>query len=145
MPRGNEPEDYVPVPRSFKLLEELERGEKGHVPDGVSWGLTQSDDITLSNWSCTIFAPHSTSFENRIYSLTVKCGTGYPEEHPTIQFLTKINLPCVDSKGNISPKWSFWKSWSPTFSIEKALIAIKKEMENGSNRRLPQPAEGEMY
>lgn len=44
----------VKVPRSFKLLDELERGQKGSVSEWVSFGLERADDITLSNWSCTI-------------------------------------------------------------------------------------------
>ena len=36
------------------LLEELERTEKGLTDMSVSYGLVHSDDITLSEWQCTI-------------------------------------------------------------------------------------------
>ncbi|KAI4120234.1 MAG: hypothetical protein LQ341_007570, partial [Variospora aurantia] len=41
--------------------------------------------------------------ENRIYSLNIHCGDEYPDVPPTVQFISKINLPCVDQKtGKVS-------------------------------------------
>lgn len=47
----------APVPRNFKLLDELEKGEKGQNSDGVTVGLAIHDDITLTHWNGTIFGP----------------------------------------------------------------------------------------
>lgn len=69
--------DEVKVPRSFRLLDELERGQKGQATDGVSWGLDQHDDITLSTWACTIFGPPNVSFMWRIWTfglVNFPCG-----------------------------------------------------------------------
>jgi len=36
--------------------------------------------------------------ENRIYSVNIHCGDSYPDLPPTIQFVSRVNLPCVDQK-----------------------------------------------
>merc|ERR1711934_777973 len=65
----------VVIPRNFKLLEELENGEKGSIGDGqVSYGLTDPEDISLSNWQGTIIGPAHSAFDSRIISLTLYCG-----------------------------------------------------------------------
>lgn len=36
--------------------------------------------------------------ENRIYSVNIHCGDSYPDTPPTIQFTSKVNIPCVDQR-----------------------------------------------
>lgn len=128
-------------PRTFKLYEELEKGEKGSLSDpSCSYGLDDANDQTFTNWNGTIVGQGG-NFDGRIYFLGIVCGPNYPADPPVITFRSKINLPCVNkSNGSVT-----LHSWDPSnSSMETALVAIKKEMVN--NRSLPQNyQEGDMF
>jgi ubiquitin-conjugating enzyme E2 variant len=77
--------------------------------------------------------------------LNIKCGSNYPQQPPEISFNSKINLPIVNqSNGKIETnKFSMFANWRPEYTMEKILIGIKSEMI--ANKKLPQPAEGDMF
>jgi ubiquitin-conjugating enzyme E2 variant len=135
------------VPRNFKLLEELEKGEKGIGDGSCSYGLDNSDDIMMSDWNGTIIGPGHTVHENRIYSLKIYCGEQYPDKPPAVQFLSRVNLPFVSQvDGKVDPsKLSVLTNWNRNNSMETILVEIRREMANFNNRKLPQPPEGSTF
>ncbi|EWC48389.1 ubiquitin-conjugating enzyme spm2 [Drechslerella stenobrocha 248] len=114
------------VPRNFRLLEELEKGEKGLGSDGVSYGLVDGDDIIMTDWSGTILGPPHSVHENRIYSLNLNCGENYPDVPPTVD-PSKLN--CLSQ-------------WRRDYTMETVLLELRRSMAHASNKKLPQPLEG---
>ena len=136
----------VMIPLSFRLLEELEHGEKGLGSEACSIGLADSQDVSMTHWNGTILGPPHSAYENRIYSLNIECGADYPSKPPVITFLTRINLPCVDKSGNLlADKLPVLSDWNSDTTMERVLLDLRKNMAAPPNRNLPQPPEGETY
>ncbi|KAJ2006475.1 E2 ubiquitin-conjugating protein mms2 [Coemansia thaxteri] len=135
--------------KNFRLLDELEDGEKGKGDMSYSYGLADSDDVMMVNWSGTILGPHNTVFQNRIYTVKIVCGMDYPNVAPIVSFVTQINLPGVDpSTGSIDTrKFPVLNAWQPDKMIRSVLKDLRSAMahEGSINRNLHQPPEGLVY
>ncbi|XP_066318390.1 ubiquitin-conjugating enzyme E2 variant 1C-like [Miscanthus floridulus] len=137
----------VVVPRNFRLLEELERGEKGIGDGTVSYGMDDADDIYMRSWTGTIIGPHNTVHEGRIYQLKLFCDKDYPEKPPSVRFHSRINMTCVNHEtGVVDPKkFGLLANWQRDYTMENILAQLKKEMAASQNRKLVQPPEGTFF
>ena len=135
----------VEVPRNFRLLEELENGEKSQeLPPGISYGLSDQNDSSLTNWVGSIIGPNATRFEGRFLSISFKCDEKYPNVPPLVRFISKVNLPYVDQNGYIiGSKFPIIGNWQKSSNILKILIEINESMKKNGN--LSQPPEGQNY
>ncbi|KAG6524536.1 ubiquitin-conjugating enzyme E2 variant 1C-like [Zingiber officinale] len=134
----------VVVPRSFRLLEELERGEKGIGDGTVSYGMDDAEDIYMRSWTGTIIGPPNSVHEGRIYQLKLFCDKDYPEKPPTVRFQSQINMTCINQEtGVVEPSlFPMLANWQREYTMEDILTCLKKEMSAPQNRKLHQPTEG---
>jgi len=137
----------VVVPRSFRLLEELEKGEKGLNDGTVSYGMDDGDDIMMSNWTGTIIGPSSTTHDGRIYCAKLFCSEQYPDKPPTIRFVSRVNMGCVNQQnGQVDPRhFPLLNNWNRNYTIETILTELRRDMASPQNRKLPQAAEGSTF
>jgi len=146
-----EAQEEVVVPRNFRLLEELEKFEKGHGDMNLSAGLVTPDDIFLTEWNCSIIGTPGTPFQDRFYELRVTCTPNYPNEPPIVRFISRVNMACVDQGSGVVnlatvKSGDLRGGWNRSLTIEKTLQAIRLEMQSGANRgRRDQPPEGSTF
>eukprot|EP00246_Nothoceros_aenigmaticus_P013482 TRINITY_DN4668_c0_g1_i2.p1 TRINITY_DN4668_c0_g1~~TRINITY_DN4668_c0_g1_i2.p1 ORF type:complete len:103 (-),score=7.53 TRINITY_DN4668_c0_g1_i2:114-422(-) len=89
------------VPRNFRLLEELERGEKGIGDGTVSYGMDDGEDVFMRSWTGTIIGPNSSVHEGRIYAVKLFCDKDYPARPPSVRFHSRINMTCVNQETGV--------------------------------------------
>ncbi|WMV22986.1 hypothetical protein MTR67_016371, partial [Solanum verrucosum] len=132
------------IPRNFRLLEELERGEKGIGDGTVSYGMDDADDVYMQSWTGTIIGPPNTVHEGRIYQLKLFCGKEYPDQPPGVRFQSRINMSCVNYEtGVVEPShFPMLADWKRENTMEDILMQLKKEMTSPQNRKLAQPSDG---
>lgn len=135
------------MPRNFRLLEELEKGEKGIGDGSISYGLSDQDDILMSSWMGTILGPNGTAHEGRIYNVRVHCGPDYPDKPPVVHFVSRVAMNCVNPRtGQVDPRhFNVLANWNPNYSIETILSGLRNQMASHQNRKMAQPPEGTTF
>jgi ubiquitin-conjugating enzyme E2 variant len=100
----------VPLPRSFKLLEEYDcaigkKGKtllKGQHANFIQYGLADDGDMDLATWRATIIGPQGKQIGEFIYMLELVCGPDYPQTPPRVKFQApRLAMPAVGQDGSV--------------------------------------------
>jgi ubiquitin-conjugating enzyme E2 variant len=106
------------------------------------------EDLSIASTKKLTLVCLQSAHENRIYSVNLHCGAQYPDVPPTLQFVSRINLPCVDQKtGKVGTIviWSRQKltsklkvdpsklpclaNWKRDYTMETILIELRRYVE----------------
>eukprot|EP01083_Nonionella_stella_P127614 386523_1 len=151
-----DPTEYR-VPRNFKLLDELENAEKGKYTDVKKWGDDcnwinlglDGQDSTLTHWNATIIPHQGGPIGDRIYTLRMIAGPGYPDDPPSVRFVQKVALQCVSRQGYVNfdkMKNNQQIEWHAERCLFEILLAIRKEMKpSGVAKACGKISQGKTY
>lgn len=130
----------INVPRRFRMIRELECGEKGVENGAICYGPADLEDKDFKLWRATILGPEKTVYEDKIYELLITCGENYPNEQPRIKFSSHISVSYADQNGLVLlSKVPGLIPWSKKYYLRDILIALRKEMLCVYNRKRIQP------
>lgn len=60
--------------------------------------------------------------------MSLHCDDAYPDRPPTVRFVSKVNLPCVNQQnGRVDPaKFPVLGAWRRNYTIETVLLELRK-------------------
>jgi ubiquitin-conjugating enzyme E2 D/E len=79
------------------------------------------DNIYL--WEAMIFGPEDSPYNGGIFKLRIQFPADYPFKPPSINFVTKIYHPNINSAGIICLD-ILKRQWSPALTVSKVLLSI---------------------
>jgi ubiquitin-conjugating enzyme E2 D len=79
------------------------------------------DNIML--WKAKIFGPDDSPYKGGTFNLNIEFPTNYPFKPPSINFITKVYHPNINSEGQICID-ILKGNWSPALNINKVLLSI---------------------
>ena len=113
----------VVVPRSFKLLEELDNRSNY---TGISYGLDDPNDSTLTKWTAMVI-----DSAGRMSSFIIICDLTYPLNCPLVELMSTENskVKSLFTKKNnklvLKSSLSAIKNWTLQSSIANILLEIQ--------------------
>ena len=90
-------------------------------PGGIS-GAPSPDNILI--WNAVIFGPEDTPFEDGTFKLLLQFTDNYPNQPPTVKFVSKMFHPNVYANGDLCLD-ILQNRWSPTYDVAAILTSVQ--------------------
>nr|CAG4635811.1 EOG090X0GZZ [Artemia franciscana] len=108
------------TPARRRLMTDLKRLQEDP-PDSVSGAPTEND---IMIWNAVISGPYETLHEGGIFELTLEFTEEYPNEPPTVKFVSEMFHPNIYNNGKICLD-ILRDRWSPAYDVPAILVSIQ--------------------
>lgn len=139
--------EVVIVPRTFVLLDELEKSEKGQYSPFCSVGIKNLDDMQLRYWNGFIIPSEDSIVRGQDIRFDILCDMDYPDKPPTFKLVSSRNVLSIrrddstkdhklksyfTSNGTLSNTIPILKNWNRDKRMIDVLAYLKTAFETNS-------------
>jgi ubiquitin-conjugating enzyme E2 variant len=135
------------IPRSFVLLDELEKGEKGQYSPYCTIGMKDMRDVNLKEWNGIIITHPDSAVGEQFINFDIVCEMKYPDVAPVFKFAsdfevlnlirlkdkTHILKSYIGSNKIVSSKLSILQNWDRHKRMIDVMNYLKKMIETNSS------------
>lgn len=143
----NKDKEKIIIPRTFVLIEELEKSEKGGYSPFCSVGIKDFEDIHLRYWNGFIIPSENTVVSGQDIRFKIVCDMDYPDKPPSFELVSSKNILKIrrgdetkdhklksyfNSSGMLSTTIPIYENWNRDKRMIDIMLYLKTAFETNS-------------